>query len=211
MGGPGRSQIMAFPEDAAVTAMNAVTIQDLTALLADWRRGDDDALERAMPFLYAELRRMAACHLVRESPGHTLQTRDLVHEAFLRIRDQRHIEWQNRSHFLAIASRMMRRILIDHARRKRVRAQAVERIGLEEGSLAAVQRGVNLLALDQALDRLAEVDRTLAQIVELRFFGGLKHREIAVVVECSESTVRRRFRAAKAWLYRSLSGKDPDG
>ncbi len=184
---------------------------DLTALLDDWRRGDDAALERALPMLYAELRRLASLHLVRESPGHTLQTRDLVHEAFLKIRDQRHVEWHNRSHFLAIASRMMRRILIDHARRKRVHARAAERIELEEGPLAAFQRGVDLLALDLALDRLAGVDERLAQIVELRFFGGLKHREIAAVLECSEPTVRRRFRAAKAWLYRSLRGDDPDG
>ncbi len=190
--------------------MSAPSFQDLTALLDDWRRGDDAALERALPIFYAELRRLAALHLVRESPGHTLQTRDLVHEAFLKIRDQRHVEWQNRSHFLAIASRMMRRILIDHARRKRVHARAAERIELEEGPLAAFQRGVDLLALDLALDRLARVDETLARIVELRFFGGLKHREIAVVLECSEPTVRRRFRAAKAWLYRSLRGDDPD-
>ncbi|MEM7586664.1 MAG: ECF-type sigma factor [Acidobacteriota bacterium] len=184
-------------------------MNELTELLDEWRRGDDVALEQALPELYAALRRLAGRHLANESPNHTLETRDLVHEAFFRLNDQRHVAWNDRTHFLAIAGRMMRRILIDHARRRQVRARAAEKLELDESPLAAAHRGVDLLALDLALDRLAETDRGLAQIVELKFFAGLKHREIAALLGSSEPTVRRRFRVAKAWLYRDLSGDEP--
>lgn len=184
---------------------------DVTGLLAAWRKGDDEALERALPRLYAELRHLAHKHLANESPGHTLDTRDLVHEAYLRIENQRRFAWQNRSHFLAVAGRMMRRILIDHARRKQVRGGRENHLELNEAALVAVARGMDLVKVDDALNELARTDEELAQIVELRFFGGLRHAEVAEVMETSEPTVRRRFRVAKAWLYRELRGKANDG
>ena len=177
---------------------------DFIALLAVWRDGEDTALAEAMPMVYEELRRLAAWHLQRENIGHSLDTRDLVHEAFLRIERQREVRWQSRSHFLAITSRMMRRLLIDHARKKHGRAGDREKVALDDQALVAMQRGTDLLALDRALEALAKEDVELARIVELRFFGGMRHHEIAEVIGKSEPTVRRRFRLAKAWLHDRL-------
>ena len=183
---------------------------DFTSLLSVWRLGEDAALEQAMPAVYNELRRLAAWHLNREDVGHSLDTRDLVHEAFLKIERQRGVEWQSRSHFLAIAGRLMRRLLIDHARKKKGRAGDREKVELEEQALVAAQRGADLLALDRALEKLQAEDEDLAQIVELRFFAGMRHHEIAEVTGKSEPTVRRRFRLAKAWLYRELRAAGSD-
>ena len=183
---------------------------DFTELLAVWRQGEDTALAEAMPIVYDELRRLAAWHLNRENVGHSLDTRDLVHEAFLRIERQRQVQWQSRAHFLAIAGRMMRRLLIDHARKKFGRAGDREKVELDEHALVAVQRGTDLLALDLALEELAAEDEELARIVELRFFGGMRHHEIAEVIEKSEPTVRRRFRMAKAWLHNRLQAEHDD-
>ena len=179
---------------------------EVTALLAAWRKGDDEALERALPHLYDDLARQARRRLAGEVAEHTLDTRDLVHEAYLRMSAQRRGSWQNRAHFHAIAGSMMRRILIDHARRKRARGGRGNHVELEETGLVAAARGHDLVALDGALDALAATQPELARLVELRFFGGLDHAEAARVLGVSEPTVRRRFRLAKAWLYRELRG-----
>lgn len=177
---------------------------DLTALLADWRLGNDQALEDALPVLYGHLKSLAGKHLAAERSHHTLETRDLVHEAFMRLNGQRSVPWQSRRHFLAIAGRMMRRILVDHARRKRCRITVCSQTLDGAEQIPNPSRGNDLQALDDAMQELAQVDADLAQIVELRFFAGLKHQEVASLLEISEPTVRRRFRTAKAWLFRRL-------
>ena len=181
----------------------------VTGLLADWRAGDEQALERLMPLVYGELRRLAGRYLGRERrEGLTLETHDLIHEAFLRLVDQRRVDWQNRAHFFAIAARMMRRILVDHARRHGAlrRGGDVRPLVLDEALDLAAGRDAGLVALDDALTELAQVDEPLARIVDLRFFGGLDHDEIAALLGVSNPTVRRRWRLAKAWLYRRLAG-----
>ena len=183
---------------------------DVTLLLTKWRGGDDQALDELVSLVYNELRRLAGRYLSHESAGQTLQTHDLVHEAFLRLIGQRHVDWQNRAHFFGIAARMMRRILTDHARRRSYgkHGGGVRLVVLDEVPDVAADGGVEIVAVDEALVELHEVDAELAKIVELRFFGGLEHDEIAAVLEVSNVTVRRRFRIAKAWLYRRLSGRE---
>jgi RNA polymerase sigma-70 factor, ECF subfamily len=192
-----------------------VSPDGVTQLLADWQAGDDHALEQLMPLVYGELRRLAGRYLNRERQGHTFQTQDLIHEAFLRLIGQRQADWQNRSHFFAIAAQMMRRILVDHARSRGARRHGgdVRQLVLDDAMDVAVHRDADLVALDEALTDLARVDESLARIVELRFFGGLDHDEIASLLGVSNPTVRRRWRVAKAWLYRWLSDGEapPDG
>lgn len=168
---------------------------DLTHLLSEWRGGDDAALEELLPLVYGELRQRAARYLRGERAGHTLQTHDLVHEAFLRLLDQRHVDWRNRSHFFAIAARMMRRILVDHARSRGYskRGGDVRKIVLDEAPEIVAERGAELVALDDALEGLSVVDEELSRIVELRYFGGLKNAEIAEILGVSEPTVVRRY------------------
>ena len=164
------------------------------------------SLERLAAVVYGELRHMAGRYLRQERNGQTLQTYDLIHEAFLRMMGQRHVDWQNRAHFFGIAAQMMRRILTDHARRRAaVRHGGGMRLVVPE-DLAAQPDG-DILAVDEALTELKEVDEELARIVELRFFGGLQQDEMAAVLGLSTATVNRRFRIAKAWLYRRLSGR----
>jgi RNA polymerase sigma-70 factor (ECF subfamily) len=184
-----------------------VSPDGVTQLLADWQAGDDRALEQLMPLVYGELRRLAGRYLNREREGHTFQTHDLIHEAFLRLIGQRQADWQNRSHFFAIAAQMMRRILVDHARSRGARRHGgdVRQLVLDDLADIAVHRDADLVALDEALTELAKVDESLARIVDLRFFGGLDHDEIASLLGVSNPTVRRRWRVAKAWLYRELS------
>jgi RNA polymerase sigma factor (TIGR02999 family) len=184
-------------------------VGSVTQLLARWRIGDERALAELMPLVYGELRRLAGRYLNRERTDHTLQTHDLIHEAFLRLVDQRHVDWKNRAHFFAIAAQMMRRILVDHARRRQYRKHGGEtrRLVLEEVPEVAVEPALDLVALDEALTRLAREDETLARIVDLRFFGGLDHEEVAEVLGLSNPSVRRRWRLAKAWLYRSLANE----
>ena len=184
---------------------------DVTLLLVKWRGGDDEALDELVFLVYSELRRLAGKYLNQESVGQTLQTHDLIHEAFLRLIGQRHIDWQNRAHFFGIAARMMRRILTDHARRRAYvkHGGGLRRVLLEEVPDIAVQSDEGIVAVDEALVELKVVDEALAKIVELRFFGGLEHDEIAAVLGVSNATVRRRFRIAKAWLYRRLSQREP--
>lgn len=183
--------------------------QDITRMLIDWSNGDSEALSKLMPVVYAELRRQAVRHLRRERAGHTLQPTDLIHEAYLRLVDQNNVRWQNRAHFYAVAAQSMRRILVDHARRrhraKRGGSSAVV-LPLNEELLMAEQSDVDLLALDEALTRLAAIDQRQSQIVELRFFSGLTIEETATVIGASRTTVKDDLNMAKAWLRRELGG-----
>jgi RNA polymerase sigma factor (TIGR02999 family) len=181
---------------------------EVTRLLIAWNAGDPQAVERLMPLVYAELREIAERHFRRERPGHTLQPTAVVHEAYFRLVDQTRVTWKNRGHFLAIASQAMRRILIDHARGRDAekRGGPGHRVTLDLGVASPEPpREVNLLALDEALVRLRSLDEGQAQIVELRFFGGLTIEEAAEVMQTSPSSVKRDFRSAKAWLFRELA------
>ncbi|RMH15851.1 MAG: sigma-70 family RNA polymerase sigma factor [Acidobacteria bacterium] len=185
---------------------------EITRWLAEWAGGDEHALDRLLPAIYDELRGLASAYLERERRSHTLETSALVHEAFLRLLEQRHVAWESRRHFFAIAARMMRRILVDYARRRnyRKRGGRLRHLSLDEG-LVPVEITPELAALDDALRDLAEVSPEQAQVVELRFFGGLRRREIAEILGLSEPTVSRRWRVARAWLFRHLYGEDRDG
>jgi RNA polymerase sigma factor (TIGR02999 family) len=182
------------------------TARSVTALLTDWSRGDSTALDQLLPLVYAELRRIAARQLRRERANHTLQPTALVHEVYLRLVDQREVDWQNRAHFLGVAARVMRRILVDHARRHgaRKRGDGVQRVSIDEAIELAASPEMPVLAFDHALDRLEKVDSDLARIVELRAFGGLTIEEAAHVLKVSPSTAKRDWRTAKAWLNREL-------
>ncbi|HMF09484.1 MAG TPA: sigma-70 family RNA polymerase sigma factor [Thermoanaerobaculia bacterium] len=181
----------------------------VTTLLRRWGDGDRQALESLMPLVYDELRGLAVHHLRAERPDHTLQPTALVHEAYLRLIDQKNVVWQNRAHFFGIASQMMRRILVDHARRRNASkrdgsAYRIE-LGGEEGSAESPDRDAELLALDRALTQLEELDPRQSRIVELRFFGGLTVEETAEVAGVSTATVKREFRTARAWLRHELN------
>lgn len=182
---------------------------EVPQLLQDWSNGNHEALDKLMPLVYRELRRLAHQYLSKERAGRTLQTTDLVHEAYLRLVDQRRVRWQNRSHFFGIAAQLMRRILLDRARR-RLRAKrggGVTRVSLEKAEFVSAKAEVDMLALDEALTRLAEIDERKARIVELRFFGGLELTETAALLKISEITVVREWKMAKAWLHRALSNE----
>jgi len=180
--------------------------QGITGLLDDWSRGDRRALDRLLPVIYAELRRIAVRQLRREREGHTLQPTALVHEAYLRLVEQHSVGWQNRAHFFGVAAQVMRRILVDHARRQgaKKRGNGVQCVPLEDVA-AAPSDQVPLLALDHALGRLEKLDPGLARIVELRAFGGLTIDEAAQVMNVSASTAKREWRTARAWLTRELA------
>jgi RNA polymerase sigma factor (TIGR02999 family) len=181
---------------------------EVTRLLLAWNSGDKAALERLMPLVYAELRQLAGRHFRKERRGHTLQPTAVVHEAYFRLIDQTRVTWKNRGHFLAIASQAMRRILIDHARGRDAdkRGGEVEKVTLDVGIASPEpSREVDILALDEALRRLKALDGAQAQIVELRFFGGLTIEETAEVMDVSASSVKRDFRSARAWLFRELA------
>jgi RNA polymerase sigma-70 factor, ECF subfamily len=188
--------------------MDQATSLDVTRLLVAWQGGDQQAFDNLIPLVYQELRRIAGRARRRERAGHTLQATELVHEAFVRLVDQREVRWQNRAHFFAIAAQAMRRILIDRARRHHAakRGGGAEMISLTNiGDLPAVAR-LDVLALDEALTRLAAFDARQSRIVELLCFGGLTVSEAAEVLQISESTVKREWRVAKAWLYRAMQG-----
>jgi RNA polymerase sigma factor (TIGR02999 family) len=181
--------------------------QGVTRLLVRWTDGDGAALDELMPLVYDELRRLAQAYLRRESVGHTLQSTALVHEAYIRLIDQR-VSWQNRAHFFAIAAQSMRRILVDHARSRNAakRGDGACRVTLDEGLIEAQQRDVDVIALDEALTNLAKLDPQQGQIVELRFFAGLSIEDTAEVLKISPATVKRDWAMAKAWLYREMQG-----
>jgi RNA polymerase sigma factor (TIGR02999 family) len=180
---------------------------DVTALLADWSRGNRSALNQLLPLVYAELRHIAARQLGRERVGHTLQPTALVHEVYLRLVDQRQVDWQNRAHFFGVAAQIMRRILVDHARRHSAakRGEGVRCVSVDDAHEVAASNEIPILALDHALDRLEKIDSELAKIVELRAFGGLTIEEAAHVLKVSPSTAKRDWRTATAWLKRELA------
>lgn len=186
---------------------------DVTQLLVAWRNGDEGARDELMSVVYQELHRLAHHYMKRESAGHTLQTSALVNEAFLKLVDQRDVQWRNRTHFFGIAAQMMRRILVDYARSRRYakRGGGTRPISLEDGIIVSEERSAELVALDEGLERLAEIDPRKGQIVELRFFGGLSIEETAEVLEVSPGTVMRDWTLAKAWLRRDMSGQGPSG
>ena len=180
--------------------------QDLTQLLVDWSNGDPSAADKLFPLVYGELKRMARRYLRKENPGHTLQTTALVNEAYLRLVDQKRVQWQNRTQFYGIAARMMRRILVDHARShaRLRRGGQVRKIDLDDIATLADERAAELIALDEALDGLAKLDERRCQVVEMRFFGGLSNSEIATVLKIAPNTVMRDWNMARAWHYREI-------
>ena len=179
---------------------------DLTVLLQDWCRGDQSALDKLIPAVYAELHRLAHIYMIRERPGHTLQTSALVNEAYLRLIDAGKVEWQNRTHFFAIAANLMRRILVEFARAhaSQKRRGEFHKMPFEEGRAVAPVQDQDLVALDEALHALAEVDGRQARVVELRYFGGLTAAETAEALGVSEITVMRDWKSAKMWLLHEL-------
>ena len=181
---------------------------EITQLLAEWSNGNQTALDKLYPLVYGELHKMARRYMNRERQGHTLQTTALINEAYVRLVDQKQVHWQNRAHFFAISAQIMRRILIDHARRYDYakRGGGAEQVSLDEIAVVADERASDLLLLDDALNRLAEMDARRSQVVELRYFGGLNNEEIAGVLKISENTVTRDWNMARAWLYQELSG-----
>jgi RNA polymerase sigma factor (TIGR02999 family) len=183
----------------------------VTELLQAWSGGDDDALERLMPLVEAELRRLARAYMRRERREHTLQTDALVNEAFLRLTDARTVRWQDRAHFLGISARLMRRVLVDHARHRgyQKRGGGEQRVTLHEGLAVSTDPALDVVALDSALDALAKVDLRKSRTIELRFFGGLSVEETAEVLQVSPDTVKRDWRLAKLWLLRELEGEEP--
>jgi RNA polymerase sigma factor (TIGR02999 family) len=185
--------------------MTVPETHEVTRLLAEWAKGHSEALEELTPLVYRELRQLAAGYLRRERQGHTLQPTALVHEAYLRLVDQtKQPNWQSRSHFYGVAARLMRQILVDHARRKRADKRAGIRVPLEEAVSFARDRGPDLLALDMGLNELEKIDPRKCKTVELRYFGGLSTDEIARSLEISERTARRDLRMAEAWLCREM-------
>ncbi len=187
--------------------MKTLAADNLTDLLLEWREGDKAALDRLIPIVYDELRRIAHRYVQHERDAHTLQTSALVNEAYLRFAGQRKVDWQNRAHFFAVTAQVMRHILIDHARRRRYAKHGgeVQQIPINDAAEMSLQRAGELIALEEALDQLAKLDQRKCQVVELRYFGGLSLEETAEVLQISLMTVRRDWRAAKAWLYRSVT------
>jgi RNA polymerase sigma factor (TIGR02999 family) len=185
---------------------------DITGLLRSWSEGDQNALDRLTPIVYAELHRLARRYMQRERPGHSLQTTALVNEAYMRLVDYKRMQWQNRAHFFAVSAQLIRRILIDHARRRNLKRGGGKRhISLEEASVLGGKRTADLVALDDAMKALAQLDPRKERVVEMRFFGGLSVEETAEVLKVSPVTVMRDWSTAKAWLYRELGGKKTDG
>ena len=178
----------------------------ITELLVAWGNGEASALEQLMPLVYKELRQIAGNYMRRQNPGHTLQTTALVNEAYLRLIDSSRVNWQNRTHFFAVSAQLMRRILVDSARRKNSLKRGGDRllVTLDEEAEIPLEKETDMVALDDALKRLAELSPRQSQIVELRYFGGLTEEQIAETLKISERTVRRDWTLARAWLYREL-------
>jgi RNA polymerase sigma-70 factor, ECF subfamily len=185
---------------------------DVTQLLQAWREGDQGALDKLMPLVYQELHRLAQGYMVQERPGHTLQTTALVNEAYLRLVDAGKVNFQNRAHFFAISAQLMRRILVEFARRHASlkRGGEVARVSLEESLVVYGERGTDLVALDDALQALAAIDARRSRVVELRFFGGLSVEETAEVLKVSPETAMHDWKLAKVWLLREMSGEKRD-
>jgi RNA polymerase sigma-70 factor (ECF subfamily) len=189
-----------------------VSVSEISQLLRAWSGGDQSALERLTPIVYQELHRLARAHMKRERPGHSLQTTALVNEAYMRLVDYKRMEWQNRAHFFAASAQVMRRILVEHARRHNLkRGGGLPHISLDEAAVVGGNRSADLVALDDAMNALAQFDSRKMQVVEMRFFGGLSVEETAEVLKVSPVTVMRDWNTAKSWLYRELTGGAPDG
>jgi RNA polymerase sigma-70 factor, ECF subfamily len=186
--------------------MTQASPESVTRLLLAWGDGDQAALEKLIPLVYAELHRLARRYMRREKAGHTLQTSALVNEAYLRLIETHRVRWQNRSHFFAVSAQIMRRILVDFARSRQnlKRGGGACHVSLDEGLVVLPERGAVLVALDEALERLGALNRRQTQVVELRYFGGLNEEEIAEVLKVSVRTVRHDWSLARAWLYREL-------
>ena len=185
---------------------------DITALLKAWSEGDQSALEQLTPIVYKELHRLAGRYMKGERPGHSLQTTALVNEAYMRLVDYKRMEWQNRAHFFAVSAQLIRRILVEHARRRNLkRGAGFRHISLDEVAVTGSGRSADLVALDDAMTALARMDPRKERVVEMRFFGGLSVEETAEVLKVSSVTVMRDWSTAKAWLYRELGGKNSDG
>ena len=193
--------------------MSAVPSADVTQLLHNWSKGDQSALDQLMPLVYGELRRLASSHLRRERPDHTLQSTALVHEAFMRLVNQQEVHWQSRAHFFGIAAQMIRRILVDYARSQHAekRGSGAVRMELDAALAIPLKTDVDLVLLNDALDRLAGLDPRQSRLVELRFFAGLSIEETAEVMHLSVATIKREWNSARAWLFREIgrnSGPD---
>ena len=190
--------------------MTTPSAQGITQLLLAWSGGDQAALEKLTPLVYAELHRLAKGYMLGERPGHTLQTTALINEAYLRLIDWKNVGWQSRAHFFGVAAQVMRRILVDFARSRDYakRGRGARHVPLDEAISIHEDLGAELIALDDALKGLAEIDRRKSQVVELKFFGGLSAEEMAEALKVSKRTVEREWNLARAWLYRELRGKD---
>ena len=180
---------------------------EVTALLLAWGHGDDVAFDRLVPMVHAELRRIARRHMGHERVGHTLQPTALVNEAYLKLIDARQVKWQDRAHFFAMSSRLMRQVLVDWARARgyQKRGAGAHNVTLDEGRVGAIEQPADVIALDEALKALEQIDPRKSQVVELRFFGGLSIEETAEVLSVSPGTVMRDWTLAKAWLRRAIS------
>ena len=190
---------------SAGTEAGEPAVSDVSTLLRAWSGGDQGALKRLTPLVYDELHRLARRYMKRERAGHSLQTTALVNEAYMRLVDYERMEWQNRAHFFAVSAQLMRRILVEHARRHNLkRGAGVQHVSLEEAAVVGGEQDTDMVALDNAMNALARIDPRKVQVVEMRFFGGLSVEEAAEVLKVSPVTVKRDFRAAKAWLYREL-------
>jgi RNA polymerase sigma-70 factor (ECF subfamily) len=181
--------------------------EQVTELLIRWSNGDRAALDKLTPLVYDELRRVASHYMRREDTGHTLQTTALVNETYLRLIDQKRMRWQNRAHFFGIAAQLMRRILVDHARKRHnlKRGGTVRKVSLDQAAFVGDERDTDLVALDEALRSLETLDERKGKVVELRFFGGLNIEEAAEVLSVSPATIQREWAMAKAWLYREIT------
>ena len=186
--------------------MAALSPREVSRLLVDWGNGDQAALDELIPLVHDELRRLAGRYMRRENQGHTLQTSALVNEAYMRLVDQKSVQWQNRAHFFGVAAQLMRRILVDHARsRSRVkRGGGVQMVSLADQAVVS-KEAADVIALDDALTNLAEMDPRKSQIVEMKFFGGLTTEEVAEVLKITTRTVEREWRKARAWLNRAIT------
>ncbi len=180
--------------------------ENITELLVAWNEGDEDSIERLLPQVEAELRRMAHRYMKRENPNHTLQTTALVNEAYLKLIDQNRSTWQNRAHFFGIAAKVMRRILLNHARDKKAgkRGGGAVHLNIEEADILSNEKSAELIALDESLERLAKIDKLKSRIVEMRYFGGLSVKETAEVLGVSTSSVLLHWRMARAWLQNDI-------
>jgi RNA polymerase sigma factor (TIGR02999 family) len=187
-------------------------VEEVSTLLRAWSGGDPGALARLTPIVYDELHRLARRFMKRERPGHSLQTTALVNEAYTRLVDYKRMQWQDRAHFFAVSAQLMRRILVEHARRHNLkRGGGVQHVSLDEATIVGADGDTDLVALDDAMNALARLDPRKVQVVEMRFFGGLSVEETAEVLKVSPVTVKRDWRSARTWLYRELTGATNNG